>query len=315
MRSRNLSIALALAAAVWAGCDTSEPKRAVDARTEVLHFFAVDAPVVALLRPEPVSDVIELDRAAQDDPAWARVRALVLEPLHAAGLSLERVRRLVRPEEEIEDVEAAAFAIGAATPEDLADRRPLLVLATDRAEQLSALMRRSAAAGMLRPSGELNEAELYTNPVAAYAVRDGVLLSAPDLAGVRAAIERRDGDSDEQLDEDVVRSELDELVESGPLSLYGNVAELGEDPEVQQLISRAPWIGSADSLVASVQADLGSVEIEAVVDFEESLEPGDIPFEEGQDPDPLGFPLPGLGAVRGVGSISEDEVRLRLTAP
>ena len=222
-RNASIALALALATATATGCGTSEPKRAVDARTEVIRFFAVDAPAVALLRPNPPARVAELNRAAAGIPAWTSLRDGVLEPLHGAGLRRSDLARLARPRDEIEGLDAAAIALGAPTPGSLAAGSRLLVFATDQGPLLVRLLRRSADAGRLRPAGRLDEALLYRSPDAAFAARDGVLVSAPRLNDVRAAIERRDGDSDEQLDEDVVNSLFDELSIEGALLVYANL--------------------------------------------------------------------------------------------
>jgi len=320
-----------LLAAAIGGCGESKAKRAVDARTEVLRFFAVNAPVVAVLRPEPAADVVGLNRAANGAPIWTDLRGLVLGPLYAAGLSLDQVERLVRPDEEIEEVDAAAFALGAATPNDLADRRPLLVLATDQAELLSRLLSESADAGMLRHVGRLDEAALYRNPVASYAVRDGVLLSAPRLAEVRAAIERRDGDSDQQLDEDVVESLFNDFDEEGPLLVYADLVSVREaDLGLRALGNLAPWTAMLGPTAATAQAVQGTLQIE---DFSKATGGGfgseDLPI--GAEPShfeinasvaaslipiegPIRMLLAGLGPIEGEATASSDEVRLKVMA-
>jgi hypothetical protein len=263
MRGKAAPIALAVLAIAIAGCGESQPKRAVDARTEALRFFSVDAPAVALLRPEPPAALVALDNAADGVPAWTGFRSLVFGPLQAAGLGRAQLARLVRPSEEIEGLDAAAFALGAATPADLAAHRPLLVLATDQAELLSRLLRRAAARGQLQHAGRLDEALLYRSPGASFAARDGVLVSAPRLADVRAAIQRRDGDSDRQLDEDVVRSLFDDLEEQGPLLVYAELARVREaDPGLETLARQAPWTGMLGQTAATARSVRGALQIE-----------------------------------------------------
>lgn len=331
MRSKAATIAagLLLAAAIT-GCGESTAKRSVDARTEVLGFFAVDAPVVAILRPEPAAEVVKLDRAAEELPIWSDLRSIVLGPLYAAGLDLQQLRRLVRAQEPIEGVDASALALGAATPTDLADHRALLVLATDQAELLSRLFRRNEEAGQLRRVGRLDEATLYRNPVASYAVRDGVLVSTSHLADVRTAIERRDGDSDLQLDEHVVLSLFNDLEAEGPLLVYGSLDEVREaDLGLRTLGQVAPWTGKLDRTAASAQAVRGSIQIE---DFSKASGEGfgssDLPigtepsrFEINASvaaslipfPGPIRMLLAGLGPVEGEATASSDDVRLRVT--
>jgi hypothetical protein len=255
-------LALALALAI-AACGESRPKRAVDARTEVVRFFAVDAPAVALMQPDPPARLAELNRVAAGVPAWARLRDAALGPLHAAGLRGSDLTRLARPSAQIEGVEAAALALGAPTPASLAGGRPLLVLATDQATLLARLLRRAADRGRLRPAGRLDKARLYRSPGAAFGVRDGVLVSAPGLAEVRSAIERRDGDSDQQLDEDVVKSLFDDLRIEGSLLVYADLQSIREaDPGLRALAGRVPWIGQLGQVAASAGPVAGSVQVE-----------------------------------------------------
>jgi hypothetical protein len=325
-----IALALLLAAIALASCGESGPKRAVDARTEVLRFFAVDAPVVAELQPDPTAPVAALNRAADGAATWRKLRSLVLGPLHAAGLGRAQLARLVRPREEIEGVQASALALGAPTAASLATQRPLLVMATDQNELLYRLFRRAAQRGRLDAAGRLDEAVLYRSPAAAYAVRDGVLVSAPHLADVRAAIERRDGDRDQQLDEDVVESLFNSLDTQGPLEIYANVAALRDaDPGLATLADRVQWIDSAGQAAASARAAAGSVQVEVIVKMAESLEPSEQPFGTAPAPfsvtssdlpsliprrtDPLREALSGLLPLTGEGTASEDEVRIRAT--
>ncbi len=334
MRSKTASTALALlfAAAAVAGCGgEGQPKRAVDARNEVLGFFAADAPAVAVLRPLPTADLVALDRAGAGSPAWRAVRGMFLGPLHAAGLGRRRLARLVEPREEIEGIDAAAAALGAPTPDDLAAKRPLLVLATDQDELLAKLLDRAATDGKLRRAGRLDEAALYRGPSQAFAARDGVLISAQSLGQVRTAIERRDGDSDQQLDEDVVHSIFNDLDPQGPLLVYADLAGVREaDAGLRTLGNRAPWTEQLGPTGASVRAVDGSLRIQ---DFSKTtgghLDSAEVPI--GTEPTkfeivPSGVPalipgagpvrnlLAGLGPLRGEASASADEVRLNLTA-
>ena len=302
--------AIVLFAVAAAGCGESTAKRAVDARTEVLGFYSVDAPVVGLLRPQPAADVASLDKAAAEIPLWSQQQSTVVERLNAAGLGVADLRRLVQPQEQIEGIEAAAIGLGAPTPTDLEAGQTLLVIATDQDELMADLLREGVDSGELQPAGSLDEATLYSNRSASYAERDGVLVSAPSLGVVRSALARRDGDSDEQLDEDVVNAALRKLQDPGPLAIYGKVPRLLAEPEVQALFSGASWIESADDGAASVRAQGEAVEVEVVVNLEQDLEPSERPLQE--QPEPVAFLLAGLGQVSGVGSASADEVRLQL---
>lgn len=326
---RSIAAVILLLAAAAAGCGESTVKRSVDARTEVLRFFPVDAPVVGLLEPQPTDEVVNLDKAAGGVPIWAELRSAALGPLYAAGLGLADLRRLVRPQEQIEGLEAAAAGLGTPTASDLADGRQLLVLATDQAELLSRLMRDGAQSGRLRPAGRIDKAVLYRNPVASYAVRDGVLVSAGSNAEVRTAIKRRDGDSDLQLDEDVVRSLFNDLGEQGPLLVYANLDAVREaDLGLRALGRVAPWTGMLVETAATARAVGDSVRIE---DFSKATGEGfgsmDLPlgttpskFEINATvaaslipfPGPIRMLLAGLGQVKGEATATSDEVRLQL---
>lgn len=333
MRSKAafLGLALLLAGTAVAGCGAEgQPKRAVDARTEVLRFFAVDAPAVAVVRPDPPADIVAVDRAAAGSTTWTGLRKMVLGPLHAAGLGRARLARLIQPREQIEGLDAAALALGAATPADLAAARPLLVLATDQPDLLSRLLGRAAEEGRLRRAGQLDEALLYRSPADAFAVRDGVLVSAHSLGQVRGAILRRDGDSDLQLDEDVVLSIFNDLDPQGPLLVYADLAGVREaDPGLRTLGRQAHWTEMLGPTGASVRAVDGSLRIE---DFSKTtggdLNSEDVPI--GTSPSkfeimPSGVPtlipgpgpvralLAGLAPLRGEATASSDEVRLNMT--
>jgi hypothetical protein len=329
LRGTPATIALSLMlVAGFAACGESGVKRSVDARAEALSFFAKEAPVVALLRTQSPADVVELNRAAAGLPAWQRLRGLVLGPLHDAGLGQSRLRNLVRPSEEVEGLDAAALTIGAATPEDLAGGFPLLVLATDQAELLSTYMRRTAAAGALQPRGKLDDALLYEGRKAAFAIRDGVLVSAPSIGLVRSAIARRDGDSDERLDDNAVESLFESLDEPGPMLVYADLGYVREaDPGLTQLTDKAPWTGKLGETVASVRAQDGAVMIEDFSKSTDELTSGELPlgaepsgFEITADsagvlvePGPILDLLTGLAPIRGEATASSDEVRLHVT--
>jgi hypothetical protein len=331
MRSKAAAIALAIVlTAAVAGCGESTPKRAVDARTEVVRFFAADAPVVAVVHPEPTADVVALNRVAEGTPAWTSVRGMVLGPLHAAGLGRAQIAHLVRANEPIAGVAASALALGAATPADLAAQRPLLALATDQSGLLSRLFRHAAANGKLRRAGQLHEATLYRSPAYAYAVRDGVLVSSPRLADVRTAIERRDGNSDQQLDEDVVESLFNGLTTQGPLLVYANLDDVRQaDPGLRALGRQAPWTAMLGPTAATAQAVDGSLRIEdfsnatgggfSSADLPLGTEPTHFDISAASaasllPPGPVQTLLAGLAPMTGEATATSDQVRLQLTA-
>jgi hypothetical protein len=331
MRRKAAPIAIALLlCAVPAGCGESGPKRAVDARTEVIRFFAVDAPVVALVRTDPPDAAIALNAAADGSPTWSDLRNLGFEPLRAAGIGPPQLARLIRPSAKVEGLDASAIALGAAAPVDLAAQRPLFVLATDQSQLMSRLLRGAAKRGALRRAGSLDEAALYRGTGASFAVRDGVLVSAGRLADVRTAIARRDGDRDQQLDEDVVESLFNDLDVQGPLLVYANLAAIREDdPGVRELAGRTPWTEKLGQSAATARAVGGRIEIEGL----SKPSGGDLNLAEvglGTSPSPVTLtasgvssliPAPGpartllssLAPAAGQATASSDEVRTNLT--
>jgi hypothetical protein len=266
MRRATGSLALTLlVAAVVAGCGTSEQKRAVDARTEVLRFFGVDAPAVALLRADSPGELVAVDRAASGIPAWQMLRAAVVAPLQAAGLGRGELLRLVHPAVEIEGVKASALAVGVPSATALRRGQALVVLATDQDELMDRLLGTAADQGEVRRAGEVDGAQLYSGRDAAYAVRDGVLVSAADLSQVRSAIDLRDGDSDKQLDEDVVNDLFADLRTEGPVLAYSNFASaVDADASLGLLARRNPWVDALAEAAVSMASVGRSLQVELV---------------------------------------------------
>ncbi len=286
--------------------------------------------MVAVLRTNPWASVLALNDAATGIPAWMDLRERVLGPLLAAGISPTELGKLLQSGQDVAGTTPAAIALGAATPADLAAGRGLLVLATDQS-QLSSLLRAEAKSGTLKPAGQLDEAQLYRRGATGFAVRDGVLVSAPRLADVRTAIERRDGDTDRQLDEDVVNSLFDDLSSQGPLLVYANLADVRDgDPGMRQLAEQAPWTAKLGPTAATAEAENGVVKIE---DFSKTsgsnFSSGELPLGSRPSrfqidataaaslipmPGPVRNLLSGLGGVDGEATASSDEVQVRVTA-
>jgi hypothetical protein len=321
------AIGLVVLATVAAGCGEKAEKRAVDARTEVVHFFAADAPVVAVLRPEPVADVLALNRAAAPVPAWRSLLGIAAGPLLSAGLTGGQITRLVSPHEEIAGIQSSALALGAPTPADLHNGRPLLVLATDQSELMSHLFEGAAARADVVPAGKLHDATLYKNRGDAYAVRDGVLVSAPRLADVRTAILRRDGDSDLQLDEDVVGSLFNGLAERGPLLVYADLGQIRKaDPGLSSLARLSSWAGMLGAAAASLQPSPGGLHVEGYANstggdlvaagLRVGTEPAPITVSPDAGsllpPGPARWLLTRLAPIHGEATGSSDQVRVNL---
>lgn len=329
MISKSAAISLALLFGLFfSGCGESNAKRSADARAEVVAFFGVDAPVVAFLRPDSPAELAAVDRAASGIPAWQRFRGMIMRPLHAAEIGRARLLRLVQPRENVEGIDAAALALGAATPGDLAAGRALLVLATDQADLLSEFMHHAASDRALRPAGSLDEAALYEGDEASFAVRDGVLVSAPTIGAVRAALRRRDGNSDEQLDNDAVASLFDRLEQTGPLLVYADLGSVREaDRGLRAFGVLARWTGLLDSAAASARVEGGALAVEAYAKATGDLAPAQVPlgaepssFEITRAkitsliaPGPSVNLVAGLAPISGQATTSSDEVRMHVT--
>jgi hypothetical protein len=302
---RHAALTAVLLATALVACGPGDAKRSVDARSEVIEFFATDAPGFAILRPDPAQDVFALDRAADDVFLWSDARVAVILPLYSAGLGRDRLTKLVAADDGIEEFESAALAIGAPTPAAYGAGSFLAVLATDEEDLLSEFLAKSAAAGRLRETGDLHDATLYRSRVAAYAERDGVLIWAPTMEEVRAAIGRRDGDSDEQLDPGVLEDHFEDLGSEGPLLVYANPAQLRGDDRVEELLGGRASFESAKTAVATASGSGGSVQVEMVIRVDPDIEP------TRQDALGVTARLPDIGSIRGVGAVSEEEIRLR----
>jgi hypothetical protein len=215
---------------------------------------------------------------------WESLRSAFLARLSAAGVPLGGLGALLRSEDpEPEDgLPVSQLAVGL-VPGHAAPRL-LVILVTDQPGSMDRLFRRSAASGPLRPAGEIDEAQLYDSGGAAFAVRDGVMLAARDPGQLRAAIERRDGDSDDQLDDGEVKSLLGELPHEAPLEAYADVPAMrSEDPEVAALAQREPWVRRLGKAAASLGPRRGA----PVLDLFSQLEPASegaqvLPAEEGR---------------------------------
>jgi hypothetical protein len=151
---------------------------------------------------------------------------------------------------------------------------------------------------------------------------------------VRAAIERRDGDSDAQLDEDVVNGVLDELRTAGPLDVYANLGEaIDSDPRLSDLASHTPWVASLDKGALTARAEGPSVRLEMVAQTDrQDLDESELPVSaapsrfaltsagvaavlprRGGPADPIVALLYGLTPMVGEATATTDEVRADLS--
>ncbi|HZB86620.1 MAG TPA: hypothetical protein VE289_08670 [Gaiellaceae bacterium] len=278
-KSAPLHLALIAALAI-AGCGGSDdPKRAVDARTEALHFFPADQPFVALL-----------DTSTPDRPALGRaVRALrgagTLEAftgypalLPGNEVELAPLAELMTdedPDDGLADSQAA-MGLSGRTGEDV-----LLVLVSERTEEMEDAAEEVAQGLGLNETDGFHEARVFAGDALALAVRDGVVLLAPGIARLRAALVLRDSNQDEQLDEDQIADLLRELPAGTPLVAYANFALLeGNDPAVGLLaLGERSWMRALRDTAIAVAPEPGRLRVEVFAEVE-SEEAGAIPFGE-----------------------------------
>jgi hypothetical protein len=327
MRRKEIALAVVTVALLAGGCGTSETKRAVDPRTEVLRFFAPDTPLVGLLRTDRLGQIPAIDAAVSSLPGYEAIGAR----LRQAGLTTAELRHLVAGTEEEGGIGPPELAIGASDLDALAGGRALLALDTGDEARLARSFRRFASRETLANGGELHDADLYAGRGAAFAVRDGVLLAGADLDQVRSALEIRDGDRDGQLDDGEVGGLFDELPEGAPIHVYADFGALiGPDSAVSALAQEVPWLDAIGLGALSMAAVGDRVELDAFARLDrQSLNEDELPGGEefapfSLSPQALGLLLPSDGAaplrglllamapIAGDASASTDELRIRV---
>jgi hypothetical protein len=220
MRTLPPLAALILLAALLSGCGESSVKRSVDAQTEALRFFAADVPRVAILATDNEAGISDAAIASLSGLApWGGVWKRTDELLRSSGIPPARLDELIRGSEATAGLPGSQLAMELSGPD-----QSLTVLVTDRSEEMDKVFRHAAAAGGLTRSGEFDNAAIYKGRGGAFAVRDGVMLVAASTARLRTAIETRDGDRGDQLDDRNVQALLDEVPEQAPLDVYAKPA-------------------------------------------------------------------------------------------
>jgi hypothetical protein len=216
----------ALALLPGCGSDPSpgdaEPRRTLDSRAEAVRFFHADTQALVLVRSD-------MPRSAQEAVDLARdvhpyLRALVMEVdtrLDASGIDPAEVMRLARPEER--DGPGSELVAGLVRAPDGTDA--LFVLPTERPDDLERLFEDAERDGGVSAAGEYDNAVLFRSDSAAFALRDGVLVAAADLASLRRALAIRDGVEARQLDDGDVSGALEDVPARAPVHL---VAHRGE---------------------------------------------------------------------------------------
>ena len=289
------TLLLALAAALLApacGSDSDEPKRAVDARTEVLHFFPADQPLVALLDTS-TPDRVELARsvrAISAAPALAAFATGAAGYVERSGLELRPLGRLLTDDDPEDGIAASQAGLGLSAqgrPQDA-----LIVVVSDQTEETEATVERIAADAGLAETGGFHQARVFEGEGIALAVRDGVVIVGRSTTRLRRALALRDSNQDEQLDEDQVADLLRELG-GEPLVAYANLTALERtEPAVGAMARRGgAWIRSLRRTAIGVEPGVAQLRIEIVAEVEPADSPGlEVPL--GEEPEELELGAP-----------------------
>jgi hypothetical protein len=279
LRTAPLYLAIAALLAL-AGCgdDPDEPKRAVDARTEALHFFPADQPFVALLDTS-TPDRLELERTVRALRGTGTLEAFTAYPalLPGSETELAPLAELMTDEDPDDGVADSQAAMGLSGRGE----NVLLVMVSERTEEVEDAAEEVAQALRLGETEGFHEARVFAGDALALAIRDGVVLLAPGIASLRAALALRDSDQDEQLDEDQVADLLRELPTQPPLVAYANFALLeGSDPGVGILaVGERSWMRGLRETAIAIIPEPARLRIELFAQVE-SEEVGTIPFGE-----------------------------------
>jgi hypothetical protein len=314
MRTIRIVVFLLALGALLGGCGTSETKRVVDPRTEVLRFFAPGVGVVALVRTDRLGQLPEIEAALARAPGYAGIGDL----LERARLTASGLHELVQPGEEPGEVEPPELAVGA---EDLVSGPPVLALDTEDQARLDRIFRRRVASGEIGPAPSFHDANLYSG--------DGV--AGTGLGAVRTALAIRDGDRDGQLDDGEVNDLLDELPAAAAVHAYADFGDLiASDSALNRLTGRVPWLAAIGKGSLSLAASGSRVELDAFARLDQrSLEEDDLPAGEeftafsltrpllagllpASGSSQLRAPLLALAPITGEASATTDELRARV---
>jgi hypothetical protein len=324
MRRNGVCIAVVALAVLAGGCGTSETKRAVDPRTEVLRFFAPSVDVVALLRTDRLGQLPEIEAAMSGIPGYRPIGDL----LERAGLDPSGIRDLVDSDDDSAEIGPPELAIGA---DNLVFAPPLLALDTGDESRLDQAVRRREESGSIRTAGELHDATIYLGDGFALATRDGVLLASTEEDTVRTALEIRDGDRDGQLDDGEVGDLLEELPEAAPIHAYADfTALISPDRALNELAGSTPWLAAMGRGGLSIASSGPGVELDAFAELDrDSLEEAELPAGEEftafslsrgllggllttEGDSQLRAPLLAMAPIDGEASATTDELRVRV---
>lgn len=242
----------ALVSLTVAACDEdaptpgeNEPKRALDPRTEAVRYFPANTETISLLETADPDALSALDQSMSAVPAWRAIRDRVRSSLAQAGIDPEQILELSRnPADDIE-LPDPEIVFGTVPGSGSDEERVLLTLATEQGVDLDTTFKQAAESGGLEAAGEFDGARLYRGPDLDFAVRDGVLIAAPDVNRLQQAIARRDGDREAQLDDAPITALLNDLPENGTLRAYSGPGPASE--RILRVIADAMAASKADT--------------------------------------------------------------------
>lgn len=274
----------------------AEPRRTLDSRAEAVRFFDAGTRVLVLLRSDMPRPTAELGAIAAGYPGLAELVTEAEALLAEAGIPPRALLRLGRRE----DREGPGTELAAGYSPGPSGTGLLLVMPTDRPEDLDRLLAEAEASGRLSPAGEYDDANLYRSREGALASRDGVLIAATSVPELRRALAVRDGDEDQHVDDGKVAGIIDEVPTHAPIHI---VVRRGE--RFAALAVR-PGEGGAEVRVA---ADLAEETIESDEGpHRTTVEPGELTRLAGEIgvPAPITRGLVGLAPLRGASYANGD---------
>lgn len=281
-RAFALILASALAVALGAcGSADREPKRTVDARNEAIRFFGPGTPFVALIDPA-AGEGADPGQVMDDLAGVPAVAVFARENLGFAseqGLGLDDLTPLLGKTDASLELATTQVAVGIA-PDGIPTEDALIVVVTDRPRLTATRIDHASAAAGMKRAGALDGAHLYEGSSAALAVRDGVVLLAQRIKGIRDALRVRDSDPDLQLDDGQVVSVLEKLPETAPLQAYADVGALARiDPALAGLAGGPRgWVSSlAEAGLSVTPGEPSQVELATAIDGSVRDE---VPLEE-----------------------------------
>ena len=137
----------------------------------------------------------------------------------------------------------------------------------------------------LKEVGEASDATIYQDGDTFVAVKDDMFVSASDEAGLKAALERADGD--DHLDEDTFDKALDGLPDSALARVYTNIGALLESDPGSVDARKVKWIAALTTLGLTVSAKSDSVDVDFRARTDGDLTDEDLPIAPGDESPPI----------------------------